>query len=467
MRKKKEANIRMATGKGMEYTRIKPTGRLNQMNQIEKQPTENRYLQQIISLLQYVYRRIDEEQLTQVAGNITYTLILGIVPALTVALAIFTYFPQFEALQKMVELYFMRGMIPQGMARDIMDNLTLFASKASSVSIVSSLAMFFTTAMMFNLIENTFNRIWGVQEPRPVFLRLLIYFFIATLGPLLLGGSLYLTSYLYLAARGIVSQLPYLSGIWPVLFLAFISTAAFTFLYRFVPYRCVLWKDAFYGGLFASIAFEVAKRLFAIFVMQFASYQKIYGAIALIPMFLIWLYVSSLIMLSGAVLVSSLPDFRSGRWRRVVTPGSQFADALFVMYTLFDARTERNRSVGWARLQRYASLSGAELENLLLSMKEAGWVRHARQGMRIIFRRRRRTRLRASLDEWRWIGDANRITLADVFSRFVFQPNDDDTLSHEIAGMLEKNLNQSLADYFEEMDKRTQSGDSDEKAPES
>lgn len=433
------------------------------MNQIEKLHAENRYLQGLISLLQYVYRRVDEEQLTQVAGNITYTLILGIVPALAVALAIFTYFPQFDALQKMVELYFMQGMIPPGMAQGILDNLTLFASKASSVSIVSSLAMFFTTAMMFNLIENTFNRIWGVQEPRPVLRRLLIYFFIATLGPLLLGGSLYLTSYLYLAARGIVSQLPYLSGIWPILFLAFISAAAFTFLYRFVPYRRVLWKDAFYGGLFASAAFEVAKRLFAVFVMQFASYQRIYGALALIPMFLLWLYVSSLIMLSGAVLVSSLPDFRSGRWRRVVTPGSQYADALSVMHTLFDARAERNQSVGWARLQRHASLSSAELENMLLSMQEAGWVKHAKQGMRIIFRRRRKARLRASLDEWRWVGDATSITLADVFSRFVFQPDEDDALSHEIAGLLEKNLHRSLADYFEEMDRKAQSDSEDAK----
>ncbi|MCM1129054.1 MAG: YihY family inner membrane protein [Alistipes senegalensis] len=429
------------------------------MNRIDRLHAKNRYLQGIISLIQYVYRRVDEEQLTQVAGNITYTLILGIVPALAVALAIFTYFPQFEALQKMVELYFMQGMIPPGMARGILDNLALFASKASSVSIVSSLAMFFTTAMMFNLIENTFNRIWGVQEPRPFFRRMLIYFFIATLGPLLLGGSLYLTSYLYLVGKGIVGKLPYLNGIWPALFLAFISAAAFTFLYRFVPYRRVLWKDAFLGGLFASVAFEVAKRLFAVFVMQFASYQRIYGAIALIPMFLLWLYVSSLIMLSGAVLVSSLPDFRSGRWRRVVTPGSQYADALSVMHVLFDARAERNQSVGWTRLQRYASLSSAELENLLLSMQEAGWVRHAKQGMRIIFRRRRKTVLRASLDEWRWIGDATRITLADVFSRFVFQPDEEDALSCQIIGLLEKNLGRSLADYFEEMDKRALSGD--------
>ncbi|WAW10257.1 YihY family inner membrane protein [Oxalobacter vibrioformis] len=421
-------------------------------NPIDNLHAKNRHLQRLIDLAQYVWRRVDEERLTQVAGNITYTLILGIVPAVAVALAIFTRFPQFEMLQKMVEIYFTRGMIPPGMAKGILDNLTLFASKASGVSIVSSLAMLFTTAMMFDLIETTFNRIWGVQEPRPIIRRFIMYLFIATLGPLLLGGSLYLTSYLYLAARGIVGGLPYLKGIWPIFFLGGISTTAFTLLYRFVPYRQILWKDALWGGVFASVAFEIAKRLFAIFVMQFASYQKIYGAIAIIPMFLLWLYVSSLIMLFGAVLTSSLPDFRSGRWRRVVTPGSQYADALFIIRTLFYARSEKNKSVGWTRLQRHASLSSAELEGMLLTMQEKGWVDHIQRRARIIFRRRRKA-IRRALDEWRWVGNARKITLADVYVLFVFQPEEEDELSQKITCLIEENLDQSLSDYFDELDK--------------
>ncbi len=414
---------------------------------------ENRHLKKWLPRLQYLYRRTDEERLTQVAGNITYTVILGLVPAFAVALAIFTYFPQFDMMRKMVEIYFTKNMIPPGMAKGILSNLTLFASKASKVSLVGAVAMLFTTSMMFNLIETTFNRIWGVQEPRPIFRRVIMYLFIATLGPLLFGGSLYLTSYLYLAARGVVGQLPYLNGIWPILFLTAISTAAFTFLYRYVPYRQVLWKDAFWGGLFAAVAFEIAKRLFAIFVMQFASYQKIYGAIALIPMLLLWLYVSSLIMLFGAVITSSLPDFRSGRWKRTETPGNQFADALFVIQALFDARSEGKRSMGWSSLQRHVSLSSAELENMLLSMQEAGWVRHLQSGTRIIIRRQRKA-IRRSLDEWRWSGNAEKITLADIFNRFVFDPVEKNELSSRITALIEQNLDQSLAEYFDELDKK-------------
>ncbi len=87
-------------------------------NPIDNLHSKNRHIQRLIDLFQYVWRRVDEERLTQVAGNITYTLILGIVPAVAVALAIFTRFPQFEMLQKMVEIYFTRGSIsPSGLFR--------------------------------------------------------------------------------------------------------------------------------------------------------------------------------------------------------------------------------------------------------------------------------------------------------------------------------------------------------------
>ncbi len=421
------------------------------MSATENPSPAKKYLKRMIPLFQYIYRRVDEERITQVAGNITYTLILGIVPAVAVALAIFTRFPQFGMLQQVLERYFSHGMIPPGMAQGILENLALFASKASRVSIVGALAMLFTTSMMFNLIETTFNRIWGVQEQRPIIRRVLMYIFIATLGPLMLGGSLYLSSYLYLAGRGVVGYIPYVKGIWPMFFLGGISTVAFTCLYRFVPYRQILWKDAFYGAVFASVSFEIAKRLFTIFVMQFASYQKIYGAIAVIPMFLLWLYLSSLIMLLGAVFVSSLPDFRSGRHSRDIIPGSQYADALFIIRRLYSARAQKSKTVKWTRLQRHAGLSSAELEAMLLTMQELGWVEHIQRRARIIFHRRRKA-LRRALDEWRWVGNARKITLADVYTRFVFQPDEEDALSQKITHLIEDNLGESLADYFDSLE---------------
>lgn len=417
--------------------------------------SKNPYIQTLIALGFYIYHRVDDEQLTQIAGNLTYTLILGIVPAMATALAIFTRFPQFEVFQKTLEAYLMHGILPPAFSQTIQENVSHFASKAVSVSAISTLAMLFTTAMMFNLIETTFNKIWGVQEQRPMILRVVMYLFIAILGPVLLGGSLYLTSHVYLAGAGIVSflPLPFLNGIWPFVFIICVLTGAFTLLYRYVPYRLVLWKDAVLGGLFASISFEIANRLFAIFIMQFASYQKIYGAIAIFPVFLLWLYVVSLVILFGALLTASLPDFKSGRWRRVVKPGNQYADALHVIHKLYTARSETQKRVGWEQLQERARLTNAELESMLLTMQELGWVRHFQRAARLIIRKRSKATVRPSLDDWIWIGNAEKITLGDVFAEFVFHP-EADSLSTKINSIIQDNLNQSLASYFQESDQK-------------
>ena len=435
--------------------------RILQMQQTETLPLTKRnigsFLQDALTLMRYVFHRVDEERLFQTAGNIAYTLILSMVPALTVALAIFTRFPQFEAMERTLRFYFMRGMIPPGMAEGIIDNLTSFAANATQVSIIGTLAMVVTTFMLFDLIESSFNRIWGVRESRPFVRRLIIYFFIALFGPLLLGVSLYFTSHLFLATRGIVSKLPFMHTHWFKFFLGGISTVAFTLLYRFVPYRQILWRDAFTGAVFTAIIYEIGKRSFAVFALQFASYEKIYGAIALIPIFFLWLYCASLIMLSGAVLTSLLPDFRSGRWRRTITPGSQYNDALHLIRTLYNAQSDKSVPASWINLQRHVSLSSTELENMLFTMQHLNWVeRHRPQIMTLRFLRRKD--MQVTLGEWKWTGDATSITLADVYSRFVFEPDEKDELSQRIAGLVRNALDQTLTEYFEEIERAGQNG---------
>ena len=429
------------------------------MQQTEQLPLKKsnirKRLQGALTLLRYVFYRVDEERLFQTAGNIAYTLILSLVPAFTVALAIFTRFPQFEAMERTLRFYFMRGMIPPGMAEGIIDNLASFAANAMQVSIIGALAMVVTTFMMFDLIESSFNRIWGVREARPFVRRIIIYIFIALLGPVLLGTSLYLTSHLFLATRGFVAKLPYMQTAWFQIFLCSISTITFTFMYRFIPYRHVLWRDAFTGALFTAIIYEIAKRLFAVFAFQFASYQKIYGAITLIPIFFLWLYCGALIMLSGAVLTSLLPDFRSGRWRRTITPGSQYHDALHLIRALYNARSDRKSSASWINLQRHVSLSSMELENMLYTMQHLNWIEHCRYPVASLLFWRRKN-MQGTLDEWKWVGDASRITLADVYSRFVFEPDEKNDLSQKIAGVVQTALDQTLSDFFEESEKASQ-----------
>ena len=135
----------------------------------------------------YCGKRLAENNLTDVAGNISFTILLSIVPMLAIVLAIFTTFPEFGSLQNTLETYFSQGMIPASTAHIILSNLTTFAANAANVSIIGGLTLVATALMTISLIESTFNHIWHVITPRPIVKRIMMYIGIAIFGPLLLG----------------------------------------------------------------------------------------------------------------------------------------------------------------------------------------------------------------------------------------------------------------------------------------
>ncbi|MDR1310465.1 MAG: YihY family inner membrane protein [Burkholderiaceae bacterium] len=405
---------------------------------------ENRQLRRVADMGLYLLRRADKEKLTQVAGSMTYTLVLGLVPFMAVVLAVFTKLPAFRLLEKTLEIYLAKHVIPPVISRKLMNYLALFAEKASHVSVIGALAMLATTGMIFRMIETTFDQIWGVRESRPLAKCVVIYICIALLGPFLIGVSLYMSSHLYLAGRGVVRHMAYLQGAWAVIFLASTSAVTFTLLYRFVPNRDVMWRDAFVGGLFSAILFEMIKRLFAFFIMQFTAYQKIYGALAIFPIFLVWLYTSLLVILVGALLTSSLPDIRSGRWQHIAVPGSQFDDALRLIYAFFLARA-RQTPIDWYYLQRTSGIGNAEMEHMLHIMQELQWVscisgKRKWSGIKKQYKHAR--------NRWEWMGDATRIRLADIYHHFVYRAEGNDAVSARITHAIEGSLFQPLADHF-------------------
>jgi membrane protein len=265
-------------------------------------------------LLRFARRRLNEERLPQVAGSLTFTTVLALVPLLTIALAIFTTFPMFGTLRKTLEAYFMQSMMPKGMASTILGHLTTFANKATRLSAVGAVALVFTSVMMMGMIERAFNQIWRVRRPRPISQRVMIYWALVTLGPLLFGLSLTVTSQVFMATSGIVSAVPLLGTLFYTTLSVALTTGAYTLLYMAIPNRYVDWHDAVWGGLVAALAFEAAKRLFAVFIQMFPAYAVIYGALAALPLLLIWIFLSWMITLVGALLVSALPIVKYERW---------------------------------------------------------------------------------------------------------------------------------------------------------
>jgi membrane protein len=398
----------------------------------------------IQSLLRFSIRRVDDENLAQVAGSLTFTTVLALVPMLTVALAIFTAFPLFTDFRESLEAYFIQNLMPHALSENILSYLNQFAMKASRLSAFGAIALMATAVITLATIDHVFNQIWRVKQRRPLFKRMLVYWALITFAPLLIGVSLTVTSYLVAATSGVVGDIAGSKMMYTIASI-FFTTCAFSLLYVAVPNRPVDWRDAAWGGLVASILFEIAKRSFAAFVMNIPTYTVVYGAIAVIPIFLIWIYTSWLITLFGAVIAASLPVVKYERWWHLPKPGSRFIDAVAVLEVLFEARTKLNHAgiTSW-EIRKKTRLGIDEIESLLMPMIEAGWVGRLRE------KEPKVDKFHPLLGSECWVllMQPNLILMSHVYRLFLFEPQTETRLTKKVEAAIEQGLQESLEDYF-------------------
>jgi membrane protein len=402
---------------------------------------------QVRNLFRFATRRLKEEHLPEVAGSLTFTTVLALVPIVTIAFAVFTIFPVFTTFRASLEAYFIQNLMPKAIANNILGYLNQFAAKSKGLSAIGGIFLFLTAAMTLSMIDRVFNQIWRVKDVRPLPQRILVYWAIVTLGPLLIGMSISVTSFLFTATNGAMMQR---SGIGPVIYTlvsVLLTTGAFTLLYIAIPNRMVDWRDAIWGGFFAGIAFEIAKRLFAVYVTKFPTYTVIYGAVAAIPIFLIWIYLFWMITLSGALLAAALPVVKYERWWHVPTPGSEFVDAMAILRVLQDARISHASAAVDARTIRALTRLGFdESERLLTKMLDAGWV-GCIKAETPVHRRLGRHRLEG-LDRWVLLVNPEQLKVADVYRMFVFNAAHNLELARQVESAVEQGLSQNLAGYF-------------------
>jgi len=398
-------------------------------------------------LLRFLWQRLDQEQLPQVAGSLTFTTVLALVPMLTIALAILTSFPVFKTFRTALEAYFIQSLMPQTMANTILGYLNQFAAKATRLSAVGGAGLMVTSVMMIGMVEHTFNHLWRVKTRRPPLQRLIVYWAIITLGPLLIGLSMTITSYAFTVTGGAATNLHWAGALFYTLASVALTTGAFTLLYTVVPNQVVDWRDAAWGGLVAAVAFEIAKRLFAIFITQFPTYTVVYGALAAVPIFLVWIYVSWFIALVGGIIAATLPILRHERWWHTATPASAFIDAMAVLAVLYEARAFSGSAAVDAHTIRIKTRLGFdEIENLLDKMLNAGWVGQLNTLLpkRMSWGRHRP----AGRATWTLLIHPQQLTIADVYRLFMFPPSGNSMLAETVEGAIEQGLTQSLAMYF-------------------
>ncbi|MBI1891850.1 MAG: YihY family inner membrane protein [Burkholderiales bacterium] len=402
---------------------------------------------QVRDLFRFASRRLNEEHLPEVAGSLTFTTVLALVPILTIAFAIFTAFPVFNTFRASLEAYFIKSLMPKAIASTIIGYLNQFAAKSKGLSAFGGVILILTAVTMMSTIDRVFNQIWRVKNTRPFTQRVLVYWAIVTLGPLLIGISITVTSYVFTATGGVVTSMPVVGALVYTIISVALTAGAFTLLYMAVPNRLVDWRDAMWGGFFAGVAFEIAKRLFAVYITKIPTYTVVYGAVAAVPIFLVWIYLFWMITLFGALITAALPVVRYERWWHVATPGSAFIDAVSVLKVLHDARaTGTNAAVDAQTIRALTRLGFDESESLLEKMLNAGWV--GRIKIEIPKRVRWGKTVSQGFDRWTLLINPQQLKLADVYRLFVFSAASNAQLAKTVESAVEQGLNQSLAEHF-------------------
>lgn len=329
-----------------------------------------------LSVLQFAVHHAAVKNLTQVAASLTYITILAIVPMLAVVLSLFTAFPIFAQFQTELEAFFSNNLMPPAVSENVMDYLNLFAAKASGLTTIGSIFLVVMSIRVIMTIDITLNNIWNVKKQRPLRQRLLVYWAIVTLGPILAGASLWTTSLLAeysLSGMGrLTAQLHWGLSVVPVL----ISGVAFSALFLMVPNRHVFWRDALAGGFLTALILAAMKFGFAYYLKHFPSYTIIYGAFATIPIFLLWVYMSWLGVLSGATLAAILPALRLKRWLFVRYKAASFVDALLVLQNLREVQNHASPGSSEPQLTQLLKVPLDELYSVLADLQSLGYIVH-------------------------------------------------------------------------------------------
>ena len=362
----------------------------------------SRLLSRPYELIVIVARRFWDDKALQIASSLTFTTLLSLVPVATVALSLMSAFPVFQGMSSAIQDWVFGNLMPE--SANVLEKYThQFIDNAANLTAVGLLFLAVTAVMLLATIEDAFNDIWRVRRARPMLQRILIYWALITVGPLLMGGSLSLSSLLMSASAGWTGDLPYVHAAMIKISAVALTAAALALLYYAMPTRPVRVKDALTGGLLAGFAFELTKYGFGFYITKFPTYTLVYGTFAALPVFLMWLFLSWLVVLLGAVVTAALPEWRQRTLQGRHAPGSNFMYALQVLKALWLAQKEGG-TVTVPSLHGALQMRFERIEAILESMRAAGWVN------------------RAPPLGWVLVRNPGTIAVADVYKLFVFDP---------------------------------------------
>ena len=323
-----------------------------------------KFLIPLYHYLRFVARRAVEDRCLTVAGSLTYTSLLALVPVFTVTMTLAAQFPATRNIIFQVRAFVLKNLLPDVAGRVVSVYMEQFAQNAARLTAVGLLIIFATAVALMFTIDAVFNDIWRSRRRRSWWKRFTGYLLLLTAGPLLIGASLSMTSYLVHWTSRLDRVAPFMD-VWLLKLVSFLLTAfALIIAYRVIPNRYVPARHALAGGLFAALLFELTKYLFVIYVAKVPTYRLVYGAFASVPIFLVWLYCCWMVVLIGAEVTATFSYFSHVDAQRM-NPVARVQAATGLLDALSRATVGTNIALGFNALRLRVPMPIDQAEDIL------------------------------------------------------------------------------------------------------
>ena len=395
---------------------------------------------QAAAFARFVLRRFLDDRCTESAGALALTTLFALVPVVTVAFGILSTFPVFAEWRADITAFVFRNFVPAA-GEAVEGYLTQFAENASKATAVGIIVVLVSVVSLTASIESTFNRIWRVARARTVSARFVVHWTVITLGPMAVVALLALSAFLLTLpliaqAEAEYSLKQHLLRVLPFLIQWLVLVGAYTL----IPNRSVRVRDAAIGAALAAALFEVGKHLFTNYATNTANYQQVYGALAMVPIFVLWTYLSWILVLMGASLTASLAAFEYRPAELRLAPGNEFRGLLRVLDN-FVAAQRAGGALHSADLRaREPFLSDELVQRFLSDLGDAGMIRRGEDAA------------------WALTCDPGSTTLYDVYARCGYRlpggdplPGEDAQTTHALdaaAAAVRERLSLPLSEIF-------------------
>ena len=344
----------------------------------------------------FLGKRVLEDDLFQAAGALSFPTVFALVPLSMVVFGVLSAFPLFAEWSARLSDYIFSNFVPNA-ARSVEDYLLQFSSNAGQLTVAGVIALVVSLLITLNGVEAAFNRIWRVRSHRPKFGRFLVYWTVLTLGALMAAASLALSARFFALSVFDTEAGHLLENLMLQVAPLALELLAFAAIYKVVPHRTVHWRHAIAGALLAAVLFELIKGGIGLYLGTFGNYSKIYGTLAFVPIFLLWIFLSWFAVLLGASLASTLSAFRYQPASMRLPLGYEFYGLLRMLARFNEARG-RGEGLHSDDIQRLEPiLTDALVQEILAQLCEINVVRRAEGG------------------EWLLARDLDQLSLAELY----------------------------------------------------